>query len=327
MLHQLFRSFGVGSLALFFALALLLRAAGFAYAAPAAPVPAVTLGPWGLWVASLWADVAWLDWLAGSALLALVGYVASYTPQYYRLGVAGAFPGLVAATIGSAAVWWLGFSPLILGALALGVAAQRVFDGYRNQATALPVYDCGLWVGAAWLIAPGFAWMGLWGLVALSQLRRFRPSDLLGYCLGVATLPFLTATVAYVGGELDEFRGQFTSGLATPPDLVVLGASWPWIAVAALATGAAIGAFRILTTRRPIQEQRAARMWYSMLAFGWLAMLWTSAGHPWGFAFVLYPLAVLLGLWFGELTRERADIVAVVVLALIGGGYVAYGMF
>lgn len=324
---QLFRSFSAGSLGLFAAVALLLRAVGFALGeVPAAEAEAI-LGPWGRSFAALWPGGEVADWLLGSSALALTGYVASYTPQHYRLGVAGGFPGLVTAVLGSAAVWWLGFSPLLLGTLALAVAAQRLYGGYRYQGAALPVYDGGLWVGAATLIAPGFVWMGIWGAVAIGQLRRFRFADLLGFALGLATLPFLTGTYAYVTGDFPAFRQNLTAGLATPPDLVVLGRSWVWIAVAALATGMAIGAFRILTTRRPIQEQRAARMWYAMLVVGWLAMLWTSSGHPWGFAYVLYPLSVLLGLWLSELTRERADIVAAVVLALVGGGYVAYGLF
>ena len=325
MLHQLFRSLGAGSLAIFLAAALVLRAAAFAHDGGAAGEAAPALGPWGRWLAGGWARGGALDWLVGSGLLAGLGYVASYTPQEYRLGVAGGFPGLVAVTLGSAAAWWLGFSPLIAGALALALAAQRLFAGYRYQGASLPVYDCGLWVGAAWLVAPGFAWMGLWGALAIAQLRRFRLRDLLGLALGIATLPFLAGTYAYVVADaLPAFRQTLTAGLASPPDPAVLGASWPWIAVTALATGAAVGAFRILTTRRPIQEQRAARMWYAMLAVGWVAMLWTGDGHPWGLAYVLYPLAVLLGLWLGELTRERTDIVGVVVLALIGAGHLAY---
>ena len=324
---QLFRSFGVGSLGLFAAVALLLRAVAFAFDDVAGAGASAVLGPWGRWFADVYPGGAGADWLLGTAALTLIGYLASYTPQHYRLGVAGGFPGLVAVVLGSAAVWWLGFSPLLLGALALALAAQRLFGGYRYQGAALPVYDCGLWVGAAWLIAPGFAWLGIWGAVAIGQLRRFRLADLLGFALGLGTLPFLTGTYAYVAGDLAAFRQNLTAGLLSPPDLVVLGRNWPWIAAAALATGMAIGAFRILTTRRPIQEQRAARMWYAMLGVGWVAMLWTGSGHPWGFAYVLYPLAVLLGLWLSELKRERADIVAAVALALVGGGCVAYGIF
>ena len=317
---QVFRSFQWSGLGIAVALALVLRAAGFLTGIP--PESAATLGPLGGWLAEVLSGGPALHWLLGSVAVAALGFLGAYTLQDYRLGAHGTVPTFVTVLLGSAASWWLGWSPLLVGVCFVALAAQRFFAGYRHQGAALPVYDCGLLIGAAWLIDPGFAWFAIWGALTLGQLRKFRFTDLLGFLLGAATLPVLFGMGAFVWGDFDAFRHDLLDDFGVLPDVAGLSAAWPLLAVAALLTGAAFGPFGLLTTRRPIQEQRAARMWYTMLGVGWVALLCSGPLEAWSFAFLLYPLGVLLGIWLAELDRKRGDIVAIVGVALVAGGYV-----
>ena len=317
----LFRSFRGAGLVAVVAFALGLRS--FAWhvgAGPLAGLPDLALGPWGQSLRGL-APGFGGAWALGALAVAFVGAAASYSLQHYRLGAVGAVPGFVAVAFGSAAWWWVGGHVALLGTLAVAAGAHRLFAGYRRQGSALPVYDCGLALGAAWLIAPAFVWFAAWGLLAVAQLRKARLADLAGLLVGVATLPFITGVAAFVWGDFGAFRQNLFAGCIALPSAGELAGVYAWVALLALLTGAAIGAFGQLTTRRPIQEQRAARMWYTLLGVGWVALALGGLHTPWAIALVLYPLALLVGWWLGELQRRRADLVALLVLMIIVGGY------
>lgn len=319
----LFRRFSWAGLAPLFALAVVLRApAWFTGVAGASGGEAAALGPWGAWLVGF--DVAaWpLDWLLGTVAVVLIGFYASLTMQHYRIGGAGLVPAVVAIALASAAWWWLGSSVMLAGTFLLAAAAHRLFDGYRHQGAALPVYDCGLLVGAAGLVAPGFLWFGLWAVIALAQLRKFRFSELLGTVFGVTTLPLIAGTYAYVWGDFGAFRQNLLTGLAHLPDPAALQANAYWLAVLAVATLGALILIASLTTRRQIQEQRAARMWYAMLFVGWIPLLFSGTLTPWSLAYVVYPLGLLLGWALAELKRRQGDLVALAVVVIVAIGHI-----
>ncbi len=317
---RLFRTFSWTGILPLFGLALLLRSPAW-YTGVTGSVED-SLGPWGSWLSGLGLGNWPGGWFLGVLAVVLIGFYAAFTLQHYRLGAAGLVPGFVAVVLASAAWWWLGSSVLLAGTFLLAAAAHRLFDGYRHQGAALPVYDCGLLIGAAGLVAPGFFWFGLWAVVAVAQLRKFRLSELLGTLFGVGTLPLIVGTYAYVWGDFGAFRQNLTSGFVHLPNLGSIQANLPWIAVLGLASLVALFAFGNLTTRRPINEQRAARMWYAMLLVGWIPLLCSGTLTPWSVAYVIYPLGILLGWALAEQNRRQAEFVALALLVLVATAHV-----
>jgi len=224
--------------------------------------------------------------------------------------------------VGSAASWWLGFSPYLVASILLARGTHRLFAGYRRQGAALPVYDCGLLIGMAWLVAPPFVWFGIWAALAIAQLRKLKLGDLLKLLLGILTLPFIGAILAFVTDALPAFRQNLLEGIVGENLWAGFSESWPTITILALLSGACFGAFGRLTTRRPIQEQRANRMWYLMLGVAWIALLASGSRGIEALAILIYPVCVLLGIWLSELNRRIGNII---LLLGLGAILVSYG--
>jgi len=321
---QLFRSFQWSGVIAFLALAALLRAPAFVLNI-AVPSQLEHLGPWGAWMISL-SEPTPFAWAFGAVLVVAVGLIASITLQAYRIGSAGAFPVLMALVIGSSAVWWLGFIPSLLATVLLALAAYRLFDGYRHQGAAMPGYDCGVLIGAAGLVSTPFFWFAVWAIIATTQLRKFRISEVFGLLTGMASLPVLVGIYAFVFGDFLAFRQNLFTGAVQFVDVLALADAWPVVTVLALTTGATIGAFQRLSTRRPIQEQRASQILYTMLPVGWVALFFSGIPPISGLALLLYPLSTLLGIWISELSRKRAQVVVLVLLAAIAAGLLWVGL-
>ena len=321
---QWFRSFQWSSWLLLFLLALLMRSWFFvdATAWELEPLASNVLGEWLSIESASWRSFAWL---LGGILVSSLGFLGAYTLYHYRLALAGTIPALLTVLIGSSAAWWLGYSPMLLGGLLLALAAHRMYQVYRYQGQALPVFDAALLVGLAVLISGSFLVMAPWLVFVLAQFRRVKGSDLMSIAIGV----FLPAALVWVGqyywyGSL-AFWPLLTSGLGHLPTIESLYANWQWLAILLACSGACLGAYTQLSTRRPIQEQRAHRMWYTMLIFGWIALLFGETLSPWSMIHVLYPLAMLLGIWLSERSSRIGNTILALLIAGILAGLLVEG--
>ena len=323
---QVFRSFRVAGIFILLGFAALVRAAAFAVDIPVEEEG--VLNPWGHWVQGLWIGGGIADWLLGAVVVAILGFGASFTLQHYRLSSAGMLPGFTAIILGSASWYWLGFSPLLVGACLIGYAAYRLFECYRHQGISLPVFDAGLLIGCAWMIAPGFLWFLPAAIIGLAQLRGFRFTDLFGLLIAAITPALLFGTYRFLTDSLEEFlwvagssEWKLTESLFEIPEVSAMLENWPWFAVMLVASIIAFVGIAKLTTRRPIQEQRFNRLVYMFLGAGWLAILLSGPIYPWSFAYVFLPLSLLLGIWLSELSRKQADIVSMIALLLVVAGF------
>ena len=318
---QLFRPFQWASFVVLLGGSLLLRGVPLALGLGVGPGGGTGGGAWGDALAVWLAAHPLLAYAAGALVVCLVGFAGAVTLQAYRLSAAGSVPALVGIVLGSALLAWTGFAPELLGALALAGAGHQLFGAYRHQGAALPVYNAGLWLGAGWLCASGFAWFGLWGLLALVQLRKVRAADVLGYLIGLATLPLIVGIYRYVTGDSSGYGATLTRDLLRGPTLAQLRLQLVPLLVLGVASALAVVAYGSLTNRRPVPEQRANRMWYSMLAAGWLAMVVGGRAGAWPVAYVLAPLSVLLGVWLVERPRKLADGLTLGSILLVVAGY------
>lgn len=323
---QLFRSFQVAGIFILLGFSVLMRAVVFVVGIPTAQEGA--LNPLGLWLNSLWHKGGAIDWGLGAFCVALLGFGASYSLQYYRLTAAGMLPGFIAIVLGSATWWWLGFSPLMFGAILIAFATHRLFECYRYQGLALPVFDTGILIGFAFMVAPGFLWFLPAGIISLAQLRGFRFTDLFGMLVGVLLPTFLFGIYQFITGSLDAYLWREGTGTLklmesffSLPEVNSLQANWPWLTVLSLVSLLAVVGVGQLTTRRPIQEQRYNRLIYNFLAAGWLALLFSGTPQAWSLAYVLFPLSLLLGIWLSELSRKRASMASTIALILVAAGF------
>jgi len=323
---QLFRTFQVAGIFILIGFAAILRAVVLVIGMP--QTLEGVLNPWALWLEVLWTGGGILDWMLGVVCVALLGFGASFSLQHYRLADAGMLPGFVAVVLGSASWWLLGFSPLLIGALLIAYAVHRLYECYRHQGVSLPVFDAGLLIGCAWLIAPGFLWFFPAAIIGLAQLRGFRFSDFFGMLVGVILPAVLVGGYRFMTDSLDSFlwiestnQWKLTESLFKMPDFSALLQSWPWslmILVSSLLTFVGIGR---LINRRPIQEQRYNRLVYNFLAAGWLAILFGGSVQPWSFAYVLFPVSLLLGIWLSELSRKHARAASTLIVLLVFAGF------
>ncbi len=320
---QLFRSFQWVALVPLLGIATVLRLAVLAYDAPAAgPAPGADDGAWGLSLQEALAGLTWVQWGLGVVVATFVGFVGSFSIQQYRLATAGTAPTLVSILLASALLPWLGFDPRLLAALAIALAAHHLFNTYRQQSEALPIFNTGLYIGVAWMLHVSFVWFALGGLVALVQLRKVRGSDLLGYGLGVTVFPLLWLMWQYVfGGGASLDVAPLWQGAFVLPTLADLQAAVVPLGILAAITLGVVVAYGHLTTRRPVQEQRAHRMWYTLLFFGWVALLLSGSFAERPMAYVLAPLSVLLGVLLIELPRKPSNVILFASLLCILGGY------
>ena len=274
---------------------------------------------WGAWAAP--PAGFWPASVLTAITVVALGHFAAATLQVYRVGQAGSFPTWLAAALAAASVGVQLSWTLSGAALLTAWAAHRLFAGYRHQGAALPVYDAGVLTGLAWLLAGPFASAVAWAALTLGQLRKLRFVDLAQLLLGVLTPVLLVGSYAYVWGDWAGFTTQaLRPGLALPswppalPDQVALTAL-------ALATLAALSAWGSLTGRRPILEQRALRMAYTLLGTGWLAALATGLEPATTLALLAYPLSLLLGTRLSELRRGRGERLTwlALLLALVAG--------
>ncbi len=323
---QVFRSFQVVGVFILLGFAALLRAAAFVVGIPGALEG--VFNPWGLWLQRLFLGGGIIDWLLGVILVAILGFGASYALQHYRLSSAGMLPGFVAVVLGSATWWWLGFSPLLIGSFLIGYAAFRLFECYRHQGKVLPVFDAGLLIGCAWLIAPGFLWFLPAAIIGLAQLRGFRFSDFFGMLVAAFTPVVLFGAYRFLTDSFEGFlkiegtsQWKLTESLFALPEVSILLSNWMWLSVILLASLLTVAGVAKLTTRRPIQEQRFNRLIYMFLGAGWLAILLSGPLSPWALAYVLFPLSLLLGIWLSELSRKQADIASMSALLLVVAGF------
>ena len=336
---QFFRSFQWAGTFVVLACALALRAVWFVVDV-AELADHTGLGPWGKLLDGV-VSTGVSAWVLGVACICVIGVFGSFTIQHYRLVNTGLIPAVVAVVLGSSAIWWLGFSPYLVAAICLAAAAQRLFEGYRYQGAALPVYDCGLLLGAGWLIATPFLWFAIWAGLSLAQLRKFVFREQINLLFGVLTFPFLYCLYSFLfAGDVSPtssallawnslFEGCFswpTLASSFAPIEAGILARWQPLLLLAIPTALAIAVVGQLTTRRPIQEQRASRMWYTMLLVGWYAILFSTVSGTDSLAIILYPLSVLLGIWLHEIGKKRADLVFLVTLCSVLGGYVWFAM-
>jgi len=323
---QLFRTFQVAGIFILLGFAAILRAAVLVVDMPT-QLEGV-FNPWALWLQGLFQAGGIIDWGLGALCVAVLGFGASWSLQHYRLADAGMLPGFVAVVLGSASWWWLGFSPLLVGAIFTGYAAHRLYQCYRHQGVSLPVFDAGLLIGCAWLIAPGFLWFFPAAIIGLAQLRGFRFSDLFGMLTGVLVPAGLIGMYHFLTDSLVPYlwidgteSWKLTASLLTIPKGATLLANWPWLSIIASVSLVAFVGVGKLTTRRPIQEQRYNRLIYNFLGAGWLAILFSGSLHPWTLAYVLCPLSLVLGIWLSELSRKRAEMVSMIGLLLVVAGF------
>jgi len=323
---QLFRSFQAAGIFILLGFAVLIRAVAFVMEIP--NVQEAVLNPWGSWLDTFWQGGGVLDWGLGAACVTLLGFGSSYSLNHYRLSAAGLLPGYVTILLGSATWWWLGFSPLLIGAIFTAYAAHRLFECYRYQGIALPVFDSGILIGGAFLIAPGFGWFLPAAVVGLAQLRGFRFTDFFGILIGAVLPAFLIGIFRFLKGTLDSYLWidgtdmlKLTESLFTMPSIDSLTTNWPWLSVVAMTSLVAVVGLGKLTTRRPIQEQRYNRLIYNFLAAGWLALLFSGTPTAWSLAYVLFPLGLLLGIWLSELSRKRASTSSTIALILVLAGF------
>ena len=308
-MRTLFRTFQWSGIAVVLVLTAVLRLAGVL--SDALPAGAPALGPAGALLPD--ASDPWA-WALGVVAVTALGFYAAYSLQYYRLGSAGTWTGFTGACIASGSALWLGTDATLVSTLCLAVAAHRLFEGYRYQGAAVPVFDCGLFIGLAWLITPAYLWFALWAALALGQLRKFRLADLLNLLLGVLALPAIAAMYSFVWGDLGAFRQNLFSGIAGGPLLPGFRESGMAELLAfgllAACTAWLLLGFGAVTARRPIQEQRAFRMYYTMLGIGWLALLLSGPFEAWSMALVIYPTILLSGVYISELPRKWIDYAA-----------------
>ena len=323
---QLFRTFQVAGIFILLGFAALMRSAAWIVGAP--PISKNVLNEWGLWLNEICLAGGTLEWIVGVVTIALIGFGACFSLQHYRLGAAGMLPGFIAVVLGSASWVWLGFSPLLFGAVLIAYAIHRLYQCYRHQGVSLPVFDAGILMGCAWLIAPSFLWFFPAAVLGLAQLRGFRFTDFFGMLIGVITPVVLVGVYHFMYDSLDSYlwipstnQWRLTQSLFTLPSTSEISSQWPWLLIMAIASTLTFIAVIQLTTRRPIQEQRFNRLIYNFLGAGWLAILFGGALQPWALAYVLFPLSVLLGIWLSELSRKQADIVSTFTLLLVVAGF------
>ncbi len=319
---QLFRSFQWVALVPLLGIAVVLRLAVLALGGP---VPGDALGAgdgaWAQPIHGALADLDWIRWGLGVLAATLIGFVGSLSLQRYRLAVAGTAPTVVSILLCSALVPWLGFDARLLAALAVALAAHQLYNSYRQQADALPIFNTGLYVGAAWMLHVSFVWFAAWALVALVQLRKVRGADLLGLLLGIWILPVLWLMTRFVFGDLSADVGLLWRGALVVPTIAELRAAVVPLSILAVVSLGAVVGYGALTTRRPVQEQRAHRMWYTLLFFGWVALLLSGGFAAWPIAYVIAPLSVLVGVLLIELPPKPSDVILFSGLVCILGGY------
>ena len=321
---RLFRSFSWGALPALLGLAVVTR--GCATVTIVSPGAAARFpqAPGALAAWSVLADAPLLSALADASLVVLVGFFAAASLQACRLANAGTLPAYLSLLLASAALAWMDLGAGALAALVTVGAAHQLYGAYRQQGDSLPVFNAGFLVGLAWLLSAPFVWMVGWAFVTLSQLRTPRGRDFVGLLLGVMTLPLLWGMAAYVFGDLSAALPRLTDGVARLPTLEGLRQNALPLAVLAGATLLALGAFGRLTTRRTVQEQRAHRLYYTMLPFAWAAVLLSGPPpeHPevaFSPAPLLPALSVLLGVYLLELPRRPANVLlAAATLAVLG---------
>ena len=323
---QLFRTFQVAGIFILLGFAALLRAVVFVVGMPLSAEG--VFNPWGQWLKGVWIGGGVIDWVLGVICVVILGFGASFSLQHYRLADAGMLPGFVAVVLGSAASWWLGFSPMLVGAIFIAYAVHRLFECYRHQGISLPVFDAGILIGCAWLIAPGFLWFLPAAMLGLAQLRGFRFSDFFGMLVGVVLPAFLIGMYHFLTDSLDSFLWidgtevwKLTESLFVVPTSETLLAGLPWLSVIGLTSLFTFVVIGQLTTRRPIQEQRYNRLIYNFLAAGWVALIFSGSLQPWSLAYVLFPLGLLLGIWLSELSRKLAEMVSMIALLLVVAGF------
>lgn len=260
-------------------------------------------------------------------LLPAVGLLASASLQQYRLANAGTLPAYLSALLGSAAAAWWGFDASLLATLAITGGAHQLYGAYRQQGASSPVYNAGLFIGLAWLLSAPFVWMAGWAFVALIQLRKVRGGDFLGLLLGILTLPFIWGMYAYAFGDIHVAHADLFDAAVTLPTLDGFRQNVLPLAVLAAGTLLALAGLGALTARRPVQEQRAHRMYFTMLPFAWTATLLSGGGvdYP-AVAFapapLLLPLSLLLGVWVLGWPRKLANALLIVVTFAVVGAHV-----
>ena len=182
-----------------------------------------------------------------------------------------------------------------------------------------------------------------WAALALFDLRKFRGGDFLGLAFGALTLPGLYLAYAYVFGDFAAARDGLLAGAAALPTAGGFRQNLPHFAVLAAATLLVLLAAGALVGRRPVPEQRAHRMYYTMLPFAWVATVLgqgAAAAPPTTAelsvqsvpaletavtpAFLLLPLSLLLGVYLTEAPRKPANaFLAAATLGVIG--VIVYG--
>jgi len=323
---QLFRPFQVAGILILLGFAALMRSSAWIIG-PSDP-STIVLNEWGHWMQNLWATGGTLDWIIGVCAVTILGFGACFSLQHYRLADAGMLPGFVTVVLGSASWIWLGFSPLLFGSILIAYAVYRLYVCYRYQGVALPIFDAGILIGLAWLIAPGFLWFFPAAVIGLAQLKGFRFADFFGMLVGLISPVVLVGAYHFMSDSLASYlwisgtdKWKLTESVLIFPSLADLNIHWPWFLIMVIASILAFIGFFKLTTRRPIQEQRFNRLIYNFLGAGWLAIIFGGSIHPWSLAYVLFPLGLLLGIWLSELSRKRAEIISMVTLLLVMAGF------
>ena len=315
---NLFRSFSWTALLPLIGFAVALRSFGWLLPPEAWAAPGPVSGAWA-GVGGVLAQAPLARVVLGAVAVTLIGFFTAASMQQHRLANAGTLPAFWTALLGSAAAAWLDFDAGLLAALAMTGAAHQLYGAYRHQGASLPVYNAGLLIGLAWLLSAPFVWMAGWGAVALLQLRKARGGDLLGLLIGVLTLPLIWGMYVFALGDLADVLPALYRGTATLPTVGGLRQNLAPLCVAAAATLLLVGVYGTLAARRPVQEQRAHRMYYVMLAFAWAAAL-LSGGFP--VAPFLPPLGLLLGVYFLEAPRKPAGVALAIATAAVVGAHV-----
>ena len=318
---RLFRSFSWTALLPLFAVAVLLRS--FAWFAPLADVDRHAHLPGALdGVGAVLAQAPLWRVVLGALVLTLIGLLGTASLQYYRLANAGTLPAFLAVLIGSAAAVWLDLDSGLLAGLAIVGAAHQLYGAYRHQGASLPVFNAGLYVGVAWLLAAPFVYFAAWALLVLPQLRNLRGADLLGLLIGILAAPVLFLMYAFVFGDFAAAWTALFEGAFALPTLGGLRQNIAPLAVLAGASLLALLSYGALSTRRPVQEQRAHRMYFTMLGVGWVALLLSGGAPAYSPAFLLPSLSILLGVALLERGGKAVNVLLIAGTVAVVGAHV-----
>lgn len=271
------------------------------------------------WLQEWWPTGEWQMWALGIVLLCVQAWQANGLVFGHRLGRnMDLYPGVFVVLSGSMLLPFLPLSTYLVANILVLLAVRSQLKVYRQQSAADHLFNTGMYIGLAALFQPTYLLLLPVATLISTQLKSGRFRDVTTVAVGGLLPLFFSGFACYWYDALPWYWETQWHGAFNWPQSI----DWnlfPWVPTAAMLLLLFSVLFRqrlfFTKVKMDVQIKTGVLFWY-LLGLG-VTVLFHQPWHLFAWQAVVPLLGLLLGLGFGRVKQQLAEVWHLIFLFLL----------